>query len=271
MKAMLCFYNFFPLSLSELKMSQHHFTVDQQIFYGGYPRIYRHNITPQRYYRDYVQTYLERDVKQIINIKDLDQFQRFLQLCAARVGQFVDYTNLGNALGISRHTIKEWISVLKASFILFTLPPYFENLGKRIIKSSKLYFTDLGLVSYLLNIKEAEQIFTHPLRGALFENLVLLELMKLKLNNGIEPKFYFYRDSEQQEVDIVFQEGATLVTIEIKSSQTYHKDFIKGLQKFGKIASQHKTKGYVIYAGQQQQKIDEIQILNYMNIDDYFN
>lgn len=260
-----------PLSLDELKTAQQHFSVDDQIFYGGYPRIYKHNITPQRFFRDYVQTYLERDVKEIINVKSLDQFQRFLQLCAARIGQLIDYTSLANDLGVSRHTIKEWLSILKASFIITKLPPYYENLGKRIIKSSKLYFTDLGLVSYLLGIQNAGQITQHPLRGALFENLVLIELMKLKFNNGIEPKFYFYRDSEKNEVDIIYQDGPTLIAIEIKSGQSFHKEFLKGLQKFKKLANQYNTKSYLIYSGLQEQMLNECQVLNYMKVGDYFS
>ncbi|MCB1827567.1 MAG: ATP-binding protein, partial [Coxiellaceae bacterium] len=200
-----------PLSLSEIKTKVRNFSLEEQLFYGGYPKIYKQNISPQRFYRDYVQTYLERDVKQISHIKDLDQFRRFLQLCASRAGSLLDYTSLSNELGIARSTAKEWLSVLQASFILNTLPPYFENFGKRITKSPKIYFNDVGLLCYLLGIQEPEQIETHPLRGMLFENLVYTELKKLHYNRGKEANFYFYRDSNQIEIDLMYQQGSDLI------------------------------------------------------------
>lgn len=216
-----------PFSMQELHQlpDNNELNLDQQILKGFYPRIYKHNIEPQRFYRDYVQTYLERDVKLLVNIKDLDQFQRFISLCATRIGQFIDYTQMANDLGISRHTIKQWISILKASFIIATLPPYFENLGKRITKTSKLYFIDVGLACFLLNISTVEQLEHHPLRGHIFENLIIIEMMKLMLNKGQLPRLYYYRDSNQLEVDLVFQSASYLTAIEIKSARTFHKNF----------------------------------------------
>lgn len=259
-----------PLSLSELQTQVRRFSLDEQLFYGGYPKIYKHNITPQCFYRDYMQTYLERDVKQITHIKDLDQFRRFLQLCASRVGSLLDYTSLSNELGIARNTVKEWLSVLKASFIITTLPPYFENFGKRVIKSPKLYFTEVGLLCYLLDIQEPNQLLHHPLRGALFENLVIMELAKLHYNRGQEANFYFYRDSNQVEIDLMYPQGSDLIAIEIKSSQTFHTDFLKNIRKVHPIVKNKSFKGSVIYAGKHQQGIDDYAILNYQNIKDYF-
>ncbi|PHQ78536.1 MAG: AAA family ATPase [Coxiella sp. (in: Bacteria)] len=255
----------YPLSLSELKTISNQFSLDEQMMHGGYPRIYEHHITPLRFYRDYTQTYLERDLKQITQVKDLDQFQRFLYLCAARVGCLIDYTSLANELGISRHTIKHWISVLKASFIITTLPPYFENFGKQIIKSSKLYFTDVGLLCYLLGIQETIQLERHPLRGEIFENLVLLELIKNDVNRGIEPRLFFYRDSQQNEVDIIKPKGNDLIAIEIKSSQTFNKGFLKPMGKFKALAKNRKVQGVIIYSGQQEQMINDVQLLNYQH------
>lgn len=256
-----------PLSLSELaeaKGVSH--SLDEQLFYGGYPRIYKEDIEPQRYYRDYVQTYLERDVRQIINVKDLDQFQRFLHLCAARSGQLIDYTSMGNDLGISRIKVKEWISVLQASYLVFSLQPYYDNFGKRIIKSSKLYFTDVGLLCYLLGINNASQVTHHPLRGQLFENLVILELLKSQLNRGEEPRLYFYRDNHQNEIDVLMPRGNELIAIEIKSSKTFHESFLKTLVELQNLIPSQPLKRYLVYAGDYEQKVKGIQVLNYKNI-----
>lgn len=255
-----------PLSLAELKSAHLEQALDPQLFSGFYPRIYQYAIEPQRFYRDYLQTYVERDVKMLINIKDLDQFRRFLNLCAARIGQLVDYTALANELGISRQTIKEWLSLLKASFIMTTLPPYFENLGKRIIKSSKLYFNDVGLACHLLGIRSTEQLIHHPLRGYLFENLVVNEVSKSLLNRGEETPLYFYRDSNGLEVDIVFQQGLELVAIEIKSSTTFNKHFLNGLTRFKALVATQNLKTYVVYTGEHQQKVQGHQVLNYRNM-----
>ncbi len=216
-----------------------------------------------------MQTYVERDVKKIINIKDQDQFQRFLNLSVTLVGQLIDYSSMANDLGVARETIKSWFSVLQASFITMTLPPYFENFGKRIIKSSKLYFTDLGLVSYLLGIQEPDQIAHHPLRGALFENLVVLEIMKLHYNRGDDTRFYFYRDSNQKEVDILFQQGMHLNAVEIKSSTTFNKNFLKPLKKFNDLAQSKNIQSFLIYAGEREQMINHDSVINYLHLDDY--
>lgn len=257
-----------PLSLQELKQAGWVHELDEQLQYGFYPRIYKYDLEPQRFYRDYVQTYVERDVKMLVNIKDLSQFQRLLSLCATRIGQTIDYTQLGNELGISRHTVKEWISLLKASFLINTLPPYFENLGKRIIKSEKLYFNDVGLACYLLGIREPTQVVHHPLRGALFENMVVSEINKLLLNRGEETRLYFYRDSNQLEVDLIFQYGLHLMIIEIKSSKTFHSSFLKGLETFTNMAKQHKTRGYIVYGGEHQQQVSDYHVINYLNMND---
>lgn len=255
----------YPLSLSELSTIANPLSLNEQLMRGGYPRIYEHPITPMRFYRDYTQTYLERDLKQITQVKDLDQFQRFLYLCAARVGCLIDYTHLANELGISRHTLKHWLSVLKASFVIVTLPPYFENFGKQIIKSSKLYFTDVGLLCYLLGIQEPMQIERHPLRGEIFENLILLELIKNDTNRGIEPRLFFYRDSRQNEVDIIKPIGNDLIAIEIKSSHTFNNAFLKPMTKFEALAKGRHVKKALIYSGQQEQIINGTQVLNYQH------
>jgi predicted AAA+ superfamily ATPase len=256
--------NLMPLSLEELKNQRLITTIEQQIFTGGYPRIYNSNLLPRQFYRDYVQTYLERDVRQIVNVQDLTQFQRFIQLCATRIGRVLDMTSIANELGIARTTVKYWLSILEASFIIFRLQPYFENLGKRIIKSPKLYFNDTGLASHLLGIEDSKQLITHPLRGELFENLVVTELRKARLNRGFEPRLYYYRDSNQNEIDLIFQTSAGLVPIEIKSSKTFHKRFLKTLKLLKTLAGERCQKGYVIYGGEMEQKICDFELINYL-------
>ena len=260
----------YPLSLYELQSIRGKYSIDEQLIYGGYPRIYEYDLAPLRFYRDYVQTYLERDLKQIINVKDLDQFRRFMYLCAARVGTLLDYTSFANDLGISRHTVKQWFSVLKASFIIFTLPPYFENFGKQIIKSSKIYFSDVGLLCYLLGVENAVQIARHPLRGLVFENLILTEYMKHRLNRGMDPRMFFYRDNNRNEVDLIVPTGSELLAIEIKSAETFNKQFLKSLYKFNTMVTKQTVQPYLIYAGQQEQTVNEIQLLNYLHLDQLF-
>lgn len=252
-----------PFSLTELLSQDIDLSLDDYLFHGMYPRIYKSHLNPTKFYRDYVQTYVERDVRQMINIKDLTLFQHFLKLCAGRIGQIFNSHSLSNELGVSHSTIKNWLSVLEASFLIFRLTPYFENFGKRIIKSPKLYFNDVGLASYLLDITSAEQVARDPLRGNLVENLVISELIKHQLNKGIEPTFYFYRDSNHNEVDVLFKTGAHLIPIEIKSAKTFNDNFLKGLRFFKSIALQRCPMGILIYAGSQEQRINIFHILNF--------
>jgi hypothetical protein len=199
----------------------------------------------------------------LINVKDLTQFERFIRICAGRVGQILNLEEIGNEVGISSHTVKHWISILEASFIVFRLQPYFDNFGKRIIKSPKLFFTDVGLATYLLGIENNLQVSRDPLRGHLVENLIVLELMKYRLNHGLDPQLYYYRDVQKNEVDVIFKSGANLIPIEIKSSKTYNNEFLKKLHFFQNLAGDRAPKGYLIYAGEQQQDIHGISLLNY--------
>lgn len=252
-----------PMSLRELEEAGIELRLEEALIKGGYPRIYKDNLDPTKAYRNYFQTYVERDLRQLINVKDLMQFERFVRICAGRIGQILNLEEIGGEVGLSSHTIKHWISILEASFILFRLQPYFENFGKRIIKSPKLYFTDVGFASYLLGIENEMQISRDPLRGHLFENLVLLELVKFRLNQGLEPHLFYWRDVQKNEVDVIFKNGQRLVPIEIKSSKTYHPDFLKKLHLFQKLAPERTPKGYLIYAGDQEQTVHSIELLNY--------
>lgn len=260
-----------PFTIAELLQATKPQSPDYYLYYGMYPRIYHDNINPTKFYRDYIQTYIERDVRHLINIKDLSLFQKFLKLCAGRVGQIFNASNMSNEVGVSVHTIQNWLSILEASFVIVRVQPYFENLGKRIIKSPKLYFTDVGLAGYLLDIHNETQVTRDPLRGALFENLIILDIIKNVLNKGIESSCYFYRDSNQNEVDLLFKTGNDLIPIEIKSSKTFHLDFLKGLYYFKQIAKSRVPFGFLIYSGEKEQTIDSFQIKNFIRIFDIVN
>jgi len=254
-----------PLSLSELAAADINLELDQYLYQGFFPRIYKDKLNPTTTYQSYVRTYIERDVRQLINIKDLHTFQQFIQICASRVGQILNVHSLSNDLGMSNHTIKSWLSILEASYLIVLLQPYYENFGKRIIKSPKLYFTDIGLVTYLLNIENLSQLERDPLRGYLIENLVVIELFKARYNKGREPNFYFFRDNNNNEVDLIFKLGNQLIPIEIKSGKTFHADFLKGLKYFKSLVDNRCDKGFLIYTGKEEQRIEDFYLINYKN------
>lgn len=255
-----------PFDINEVASITQQFSLDEYLYHGMYPRIYKDNLQPTKFYRDYVQTYLERDVRQMINVKDLGLFQQFLKLCAGRTGQIFNSNNLSNELGVSYHTVSNWLSILEASFVIFRLQPYFENFGKRIIKSPKIYFTDVGLATYLLDITNKEQISRDPLRGSLVENLIVSEFIKNRLNKGLEPNFYFYRDSNQNEIDLIFKEGNNLTPIEIKASQTFNPQFLKGLDYFKALTKERCKRGILIYGGEQEQRLRDFFIYNFRHV-----
>lgn len=255
-----------PLSLEELKDAGIDMPLYESMYVGSYPRLYSNNINPTKYYRDYLQTYVEKDVRLMINIKDISLFQSFIKLCAGRIGQVFNSQSISNELGVSHHTVNNWLSMLEASFLIFRLPPYFENFGKRIIKSPKLYFTDVGLALYLLDITKEDQIFRDPLKGSLVENFIILEVRKHLYNKGSDASLYYYRDSNQNEIDLVFRSANTLVPVEIKSSQTYSSHFLKSLKYFQSLIGARFETGFVIYTGEAQQKIHEFHLLNYKNL-----
>jgi len=207
-------------------------------------------------------------VRALINLRDLSQFQKFLTLLAGRVGQVVNFTSLSNDVGVSATTIKSWLSVLKASYVVFELPPFFVNVRKRVIKSPKIYFTDVGLVAFLLGIHTEEQASRDPLRGNLYENLVIADVIKGALNKGIRPEVYFFRDSRGNEVDIVIRENGELIPVEIKSAATFSTDFVKGLERFGTLGLDRVATGVVLYNGEQRFKIRGVRIFNPLHVED---
>src|SRR3990167_3074524 len=215
-----------PLSLNELNQV---YSVDEYLIQGFFPAIYQHDMDPIVYARNYIKTYLERDVRQLINIQDLHAFQRLLKLAAGCIGSTINRESLSSDIGVSQNTIKKWIETLDISYITFQLKPYFENLGKRIIKAPKLYFTDVGLASYMLEIRSADQMCIDKMRGNLFENMVILEIIKYQYNRGKDLDIYFYRDSHQNEVDVILPNHDKLIPIEIKSTSTFDASFLKNL------------------------------------------
>lgn len=254
-----------PLSIAELNQAKLlPSDIETLIFNGSYPAIYNQKRTVSRLYQGYTNTYLERDVRQLKNIADLNMFKKFIGLCAGRVGQEINYSSLSNDCGIDVKTVKSWLSILEASYIIFLLQPYHRNFGKRLIKSPKLYFIDTGLICSLLRIKSAEEIDHHALRGALVESLVISDLLKQQYNQELLPSLYFWRDAAGNEVDCVIDEGQTIVPIEIKSSQTIVPSFFKGLDYWQSI-SQTTGLRYVIYGGQEDQSWTQGQVLSWQN------
>lgn len=257
-----------PYSNGELR--QYEFELDpyELIVSGCYPELHEKGLDPRRFFNGYLQTYVERDVRALVELRDLTLFQKFLTLLAGRVGQVVNLTLLGNDVGVSRTTIGHWISVLKASFVLFELPPYYRNIGKRVIKSPKLYFTDVGLAAFLLGIHTAEQASRDPLRGGLYENLILTQVLKGALNRGLRPDIYFYRDSHGNEVDLVIREAGRILPVEIKSGATYTNDYLKGLSNFQKLGLVGTEPGYVLYNGDAEHSVHGVSLFNPLQVDD---
>ncbi len=223
--------------------------LDRALFAGGYPRIHDKGIDPRDWLANYYQTHVERDVRDIVNIGDLDSFQRFMRLCAGRSGQLLNLSSLGADAGITHPTVRKWLSVLQANFLVHLLPPHHTNFSKRIVKAPKLFFYDTGLLCFLLGIRSADMIATHPLRGAIFETLVVSELIKAFVNAGEVPPVYFWRDRTGHEVDVVIDTGVELIPVEIKSGTTVNPSFFEGLRFFCGLGSPASKGGALIYGG----------------------
>lgn len=229
-----------------------------RIFRGGYPPIYDRRIKPTNWHAQYAQSYLERDVRQLVNVDDLETFERFLRLAAGRSGQILNMESLANDVGVSSVTIKRWISLLAASYIVFLLKPHSRNFNKRLIKTPKLYFCDTGLLCYLLGIRSADDLELHSRRGAIFETWVISELYKSCFNAGIEPPMYYWRDSQGHEVDLIIEDGEKLFPVEIKSTQTLSGSILDGLNYWRDLDKS--DGGMLIYAGTENYTRSGIQV-----------
>jgi hypothetical protein len=251
-----------PFSFNELLRYKSVWSPFDLIYRGFFPRLHEENLEPRRFFNGYVQTYVERDVRALIQLRDLSLFQKFLTLLAGRIGQVVSFASLGSDVGASSTTIRNWLSVLKASYVVFEVSPFFENVQKRVIKSPKIFFTDVGLGAFMLGIHTGEQVSRDPLRGNLYENLVIAEIVKSAFNRGIRPEIYFFRDSHGNEVDLLIRHKGVLTPVEIKSAETFSPDFLKGLERFKALGSKRVASGVVLYNGQQTFNIRGIRILN---------
>lgn len=258
-----------PFTIKETQVVSPGMSTTELLYKGLYPRLYNTPpMNPSRYYNSYLQTYIERDLREIINIKDLHLFTLFVRLCAGRTGQIFVASNLANEVGVSVPTIQSWLSILEASYIVYLLQPYHSNINKRLIKSSKIYFYDTGLAAYLAGINSVEQMPAHPLRGAFFENMVIMETLKKKYNSFRNFQLYFYRDSNQNEVDLLLDNGISIDAIEIKSSETYDKSFQKGLNYIRQLLPEKIKNTTICYAGQLESVLNEIKLVNYKNLSD---
>jgi predicted AAA+ superfamily ATPase len=239
-----------PFSLQELHSAGVNIPdLNELLWCGLYPPIHDRSLAPERWFANYVMTYVERDVRQLIEVQNLSLFQRFLKMCAARCGQLLNMSSLANDCGVTHKTIGAWLSVLQAGYVIFLLQPHHQNFGKRLVKTPKLYFHDTGLVAYLLGIQDAAHLSIHSARGALFENLVISELMKYRFNQGLASNLYFWRNNTGEEVDVLIEQGEQLMPVEIKSSQTFHSDFLTGLTKWAKYAGATALPAHLVYGG----------------------
>ena len=257
-----------PMTYDELQRAEKvGRNLDKILFDGAYPPIFDRGLEPHPWYGNYVRTYLERDVRQLIKVQDLDTFRRFLKLCAGRTGQLLNLSSLANDCGITHNTAKAWISVLEASYIVHLLPPHHQNFNKRLIKTPKLYFLDTGLANWLLGIQNSEQLTTHVQRGALFETWIIGELLKARYNAGETSNLYFWRDRSGHEVDLLIDHGTHLSPLEIKSGQTINKDYFKGLEFWKNLAGDNAGKAWLVYGGDTRQLRSDFTILPWYEID----
>ncbi|HEX4045905.1 MAG TPA: ATP-binding protein [Gammaproteobacteria bacterium] len=240
------------------------------LYQGFYPRIYDRQLNPTEALSFYLSTYVERDIRSLINIKNLSLFERFLKLCATQIGRLTNYSRLANDCGITQNTVKEWLSILEASYILFQLQPHFENYRKRLTKSSKLYFYDVGLAAYLLNITDPIHVQNSPMRGELFENFIVSEFLKNRYNHVKDNNLYFFRDHVGNEVDLILDYGSTLVSIEIKAGSTISNDYFKGIHYYQQLSGEKNIKKMVVYAGKQSIRHKDIDVYSYSDLEKLF-
>ncbi len=260
-------FNLLPFSLEELKNTSYALpTYEDYILKGFYPRIYDLDLDPMPWLLDYIQTYVERDIRQIINVSDLMTFRQFLEICAGRIGQLVNFSEIGSLVGVSYKTIAKWISVLETSFIIHLLRPYHKNYNKRIVKTPKLYFYDTGLACALMNIRNTEDLNRHFAKGALFENFIINEILKNHLNNKLHPKHYFWLATGAHEIDLLLDQGSRLISLEIKSGRTINSNFFKSLKYFQSLSGVTTENSILIYGGDETQQRSIAKVIGWNNL-----
>lgn len=257
--------NLLPFSYNEIKDSVRDNENSLLLFKGFFPPIYDRNLNPADWYQNYIQTYVERDVRLVKNITDLNTFNKFIKMCAGRIGQLLNLSSLSNEVGISVNTVNSWLSLLEASFVIFRTYPYYKNFNKRLVKMPKIYFYDVGLASNLLGIKNENQISTHYSFGALFENFVMLEILKHFYNNGIKQDIYFWRDKLGREIDCILENTGRIKAIEIKAGKTIIPDFFRNIEYWNNLTGNIRD-SYIIYGGIESQIRTEAAIIPWTKI-----
>lgn len=246
-----------PLSIAELPEVSKAVSPFELIYKGFYPAVWAQKVPSQDMYRQYFSTYIQRDVQQVLNIRHLTEFRSFLIMCASRIGTEFNAQSMCSELGVSIPTIQEWMNVLEASYVVFRLQPFYRNINKRLVKTPKIYFYDVGLACYLLGIRDASQVETHPLRGQLFENMVVCDRLKNIYNAGKDNNLYFYRDKGQHEVDIIQEEGSHLSAYEIKLAPIVHTEFYKNLNYFRALFPNDTVKTMIINTGEDENDLPD--------------
>jgi len=261
-------FELMPMSLSETNEFRTNLDLSNQLFEGLYPAVCSKKNKAGFFYPSYVKTYLEKDVRDLLNVQNQMQFMRFMKLCATRIGSIFNASELSAEVGVDVKTITRWLSVLQASYLITLLPPYYENISKRLIKSPKLYFNDTGLACYLLDIESAKQLDRDKMRGALFENMIVMEIIKHRYNQGKTGGVFFYRDSNQNEVDVLLKQEGEITALEIKSAMTYNSSFEKSLKQIPNWINTPITNRAVIYSGDFENTSSDIKLLNYNHLGD---
>lgn len=261
-------FELMPMSLSETNEFRTNLDLSNQLFEGLYPAVCSKKNKAGFFYPSYVKTYLEKDVRDLLNVQNQMQFMRFMKLCATRIGSIFNASELSAEVGVDVKTITRWLSVLQASYLITLLPPYYENISKRLIKSPKLYFNDTGLACYLLDIESAKQLDRDKMRGALFENMIVMEIIKHRYNQGKTGGVFFYRDSNQNEIDVLLKQEGEITALEIKSAMTYNSSFEKSLKQIPNWINTPITNRAVIYSGDFENTRSDIKLLNYNHLGD---
>ncbi|HEX9972486.1 MAG TPA: DUF4143 domain-containing protein, partial [bacterium] len=265
-------FNLLPFSITEIGSG---FPIDdnfnQYAFTGTYPRIYDQQLTPTDWYPWYIASYIERDVRQIENVQDLNKFQTFLKLCAGRAGQLFNASAIANEIGVNYKTIQSWLSILEASFIVFLLPPFYKNYNKRLTKSPKIYFYDTGLICSLLGIRSAEELNFHYLRGEIFESMIISEIKKYLINSNSHAGLYFWRDNTGHEVDCLIENGSKITSVEIKSSTTLNSDFFKGLKFWQDLTGESSDRSVLVYGGTEPQRWSKGRVIGWKETQKIFD
>ncbi|ABB24763.1 ATP-binding protein [Pelodictyon luteolum] len=254
-----------PLSIAELQGAGADTSINRMLYAGGYPRIHADRLDPTVLLGDYFATYIERDLRELMQLRNLSAFETFVRLAAGRTGQLLNLHSLAADSGISSQTARAWMSVLEASFIVFLLPPWFANIGKRLTKSPKLYFCDVGLAAWLIGIRDETHLASHPLRGNLFENLVVLEVVKRQKNLGRHSRLFFYRDSNGREVDLLFEDGEKIGLAEIKSGMTVAKEAFTSLHAVHNTLGERVQTLSLIYGGTEHQRRSDVDVIGYQS------